>query len=167
MCLVAVGTNYWRCGRSSQQSLAPESHPRLLVGKDRRLIPRIAAAPPSTTRATASQQSMSCMKHLVEAERESSVPSSNSKKKKRTSDGYSQLLCSRPARFRMTLDTNSVCHKAHRITQMTLLGDRTRAFTPGGVIGGWRGAVTSSSDQTKAETRRFYSGCQVKLAANQ
>lgn len=42
----AVGTNYWRCGRSSQQSFAPESHPRLLVGKDRRLTPRICGRPP-------------------------------------------------------------------------------------------------------------------------
>lgn len=61
----------------------------------------------------------------------------------------------------MNLDTNSVCLETHRIVQITLLGDRTRAVTPGGEVGGWRGAVTSSSDQTRAETRKFPVDCQA------
>lgn len=64
----------------------PSPHPRsvkwlvVVVGreKDRRLLPRNLRPPPS--KATASQQSMSCMKHLIEAERESSVPSSKPRK---------------------------------------------------------------------------------------
>lgn len=60
-------------------NLAPESRLWLLAGKDRRLYPELRPPPSLPTRATASQQSMSCMKHLIEAERESSVPSSNLK----------------------------------------------------------------------------------------
>lgn len=104
------------------------------------------------------------MKHLVEAERESSVPSSNPKKWK----NFGRLLSCAAGRLspcEMNLDTNSVCLETHRIVQITLLGDRTRALTPGAEIRGWRGAVTSSSDQTRAETRKFpVDAKQVKLA---
>lgn len=128
---------------------------------DRRLTPRNAAAPPSTTKATASQQSMSCMKHLVEAERKFSVPSSKPKKMAKLRTATQMCSSSRGDSCGMNLDTNSVCLETHRIVQTTLLGDRTRAVTPGGEVGGWRGAVTSSSDQTRAETRKFPVGCQA------
>lgn len=64
------------------------------------------------------------MKHLIEAERESSVPSSNPI----TSDGYSAVQLD--ASFEAARDTSSVSLKAHRIIQITLLGDRIRAFSP-------------------------------------
>lgn len=105
------------------------------------------------------------MKHLVEAERESSVPSSNPKKWKNFGRLLGCAAAGRLSPFEMILDTNSVCLETHRIVQITLLGDRTRALTPGAEIRGWRGAVTSSSDQTRAETRKFpVDAKQVKLA---
>lgn len=59
------------------------------------------------------------MKHLIEAERESSVPSSNSKK---TSDGLSIVLQQDGPFEMITRDTNSVCHERHRVAQITLSG---------------------------------------------
>ena len=63
---------------------APESNPWTAVGKDRRRAAILAAAPSPPLELQRRSQSMPCMKHLIEAERESSVPSS---KPKKTSDG--------------------------------------------------------------------------------
>lgn len=63
---------------------APESNPWTAVGKDRRRAAILAAAPSPPLELQRRSQSMPCMKHLIEAERESSVPSS---KPRKTSDG--------------------------------------------------------------------------------
>lgn len=50
-------------------NLAPGSHAWLLAGKDRRLSHESCGRPLCTAKATASQQAVACMKHLVEAEK--------------------------------------------------------------------------------------------------
>lgn len=80
LCLVRLAPEHWRCGRSSQQSFAPEAksavdgRERIVAVPHRNelrpplLRPFLASCAP-LVKAIASQQSMSCMKRLIEAER--------------------------------------------------------------------------------------------------
>lgn len=128
--LFAVGTKTIGAVADRANNLASESHPRsvkwlvVVVGRKGSSPPTQELRPPPS-KATASQQSMSCMKHLIEAEREYSVPSSEP-------NNFGWLLNSTvqlDASFETAPDTNSVSPKAHRIVQITLVGDRIRAFT--------------------------------------
>lgn len=137
---------------------APGSHAWLLAGKDRRLSHGSCGRPLCTAKATASQQAVACMKHLVEAERGSSVPSSKPKNFGRPGT----RIVRQDYSFGMALDTIRCVSRLTELIKKKTASGRPNSNTC--IHSRWRGAVTSSSDQSKGRKHEGFQRTPTKIS---